>query len=94
MSVDIYTGHFHSCQSQSIISFDFLVLDMFFWIPLFIALLTVKIMPSSKYMFSVETVGPAPRTALCLDKAAAVREVSAEDEDVPQERSHQVRHGD
>ena len=94
MSVAIYTGHFRSCQSQSIISFDFLVLDMFFWIPLFIALLTVKIMPSSKYMFSVETVDPAPRMALCLDKTAAVREVSAEDEDVPQERSYQVRHGD
>ena len=45
-------------------------------------------------MFSVETVGPAPRMALCLDKTAAVREVSAEDEDVPQERSYQVRHGD
>ena len=41
-------------------------------------------------MFSVETVDPAPRTALCLDKTAAVREVSAEDEDVPQEGTHKV----
>ena len=45
-------------------------------------------------MFSVETVDQAPSTALCLDKTAAVREVTAEDEDVPQEGSHQVRHGD
>ena len=45
-------------------------------------------------MFSVETVDPAQRTALCLDKTAAVREVSAEDEDVPQEGTHKVRHGD
>ena len=45
-------------------------------------------------MFSVETVDPATRTALCLDKTAAVREVSAEDEDVPQEGTHKVRHGD
>ena len=49
-------------------------------------------------MFSVETVDPASapaRTVSCLDKTAAVREVSAEDEDVPQEGTHKVRrHGD